>query len=206
MALNNLKDFTTSINRGGVLKNNKYVATIAFGRDHYLVNSPFGYGTGESALFSIRCDSVQLPGVSIASADGPPRLGYGPVQKHPYNINFEDINLTFIVDSNSVVHRMLYDWVNCIVDFKGLGGTRLTTNTSTGRAAYEVGYKNKFSTDLTVEVYKDNGESGHVKAMTVTAYQAFPMAFPSVGLNWAEGDILKLSIPFSYTDYTVSYP
>jgi hypothetical protein len=208
--MRNIRDFTSSINRRGVLKNNKYLAIISFGNGHYLRSRANSNLDNETDLISIRCDSVQLPGLSIASADGPPRLGYGPIQKHPYNVNFEDINLTFIVDANSRVHKMLYDWVNCIVNIKGFGGTNVTDNTNniSGKtwSAYEVGYKDKFSATLQIEVYKDSGEDGkHEKTMTFTAYNAFPMAFPSVGLNWNEGDILRLNIPFSYTDYRVDY-
>jgi hypothetical protein len=209
--MRNIRDFTSSINNRGVLKNNKYIATIALGPDHYLSRRTAGNTNSDVELFSIRCDSVQLPGVSIASADGPPRLGYGPIQKHPYNVNFEDISLTFIVDANSRIHRLLYDWVNCIVNIKGFGGNTLRGNTNNiaGKnwAAYEVGYKQNFSATLEVAVYKDSGVDGnHEKTMTVTAYNAFPMAFPAVGLNWNEGDILRLNVPFSYTDYKIDYP
>jgi hypothetical protein len=41
--------------------------------------------------------------------------------------------------------------------------------------------------------------------MTFEAYKAFPMALPQIGMNWAEGDILRLPIPFAYTDFTVKY-
>jgi hypothetical protein len=207
MALRNLKDFTSSINSRGVLKTNKYIALISFGSNHYMSSRPGAVNSDDANLFSVRCDSVQLPGMSIASADGPPRLGYGPVQKHPYNISFEDISLTFIVDANSRVHKMLYDWTNCIVNYNGGGGKNLTGAIGPiGANAYEVGYKNKFATNLIIEVYRDDGQNGlNNKAMTYTAFDAYPMAFPSVGLNWTDGEILRLNIPFSYTDYSIQY-
>ena len=196
----NIKQFTASINNKGVLKNNKYLVTIGFAPGHYLNNSQV-----DLRLLQARCDTIALPGVGFASADGPPRLGYGPVEKHPYSVSFEDIALTFIVDAGSAVHKALYNWANVVVNYKDTGGAmKLGTKTSPGSGkhkAYEVGYRDNYAATLTIDVYKDTG----VKAMTFIAYNAFPMGFPSSGLSWAEGDILKINIPFAYTDYTVTY-
>jgi hypothetical protein len=200
-----IADFAASINTSGVLKNNKYIASVALPTGHYLSSE---LNPGDSTLFSIRCDSVQLPGVSIASADGPPRLGYGPIEKHPYNANFEDVALTFIVDANSRIHRMLHKWVNVIVNFEHSKGTIKGADDPGGTmrsAGYEVGYRNKYAADIQIDVYRDTGRVTNEKTMTYKLYNAFPMAFPSAGLNWNEGDILKINIPFAYTDYTVAY-
>jgi hypothetical protein len=200
-----LSEFAASINNKGVLKNNKYIATVFIGGNHYLSSQ---LNQGDAQLFAIRCDSVQLPGMSIASADGPPRLGYGPIEKNPYSANFEDISLTFIVDANSRIHKMLYSWVNVIVNFsssKGLTTLDSSTSLMNNSAAYEVGYRDRYATDMKVEVYKDVGENTHEKSMTYTLYKAFPMGFPSNGLSWNEGDVLRLNIPFAYTDYSVEY-
>lgn len=204
----NIRDFTSSINTKGVLKNNKYIADIAFRDGHYLTSTGQA-DLGDVRLFSIRCDSIQLPGVSLASADGPPRLGYGPIEKHPYNANFEDIALTFMVDANSQIHKLLYNWVNVIVNFQSQGGQQLFGSTGSMRsAAYEVGYRDKYAATLTVKVYKGTGDGveSSTASMIFTAYNAFPMAFPSAGLNWNEGDVLRINIPFAYTDFSVSYP
>lgn len=194
----NIKEFTSSVNKRGILKNNKYLVTMGFGKDHYLN----GRGN-ELKLLQSRCDSVSLPGVAFASADGPPRLGYGPMEKHPYATNFEDLSLTFMVDAGSEVHKTLFDWVNVIVNFKqAQGASVLNKKQGPMKAfAYEVGYRDSYAATLQVNVYKDTGQ----KAMSFIAYNAFPMAFPSAGLNWNEGDLLRLTIPFTYTDYDVRY-
>ncbi|CAB4143217.1 Bacteriophage T4, Gp19, tail tube [uncultured Caudovirales phage] len=200
-----IRDFTASINTSGVLKNNKYIASVTLPPGHYLSSE---LNTGDNTLFSIRCDSVQLPGVAIASADGPPRLGYGPIEKHPYNANFEDVALTFIVDANSRIHRMLHKWVNVIVNFEHSKGTIKGAGErggTMGASGYEVGYRNKYAADIQIDVYRDTGRSTNEKTMTYKLYNAFPMAFPSAGLNWNEGDILRINIPFAYTDYSVEY-
>ena len=194
----NIKEFTTSINNKGILKNNKYLVTFGFQAGHYLNER-----ASELRLLQARCDSVTLPGMSFASADGPPRLGYGPMEKHPYSATFEDLSLTFITDSRSEVHKTLFDWVNVIVDFKrAAGATRINNRGGAMNSRpYEVGYRDKYAATLTVSVYRETGE----KTMTFEAYNVFPMGFPSAGLNWNEGDLLRLTIPFAYTDYNVRY-
>lgn len=194
----NIKQFTSSINSKGILKNNKYLITFGFQQGHYL-----NQRASELRLLQARCDSVTLPGVSFASADGPPRLGYGPMEKHPYSATFEDLNLTFITDARSEVHKTLFDWVNVIVDFKNSQGITRVNNRAgpMNSRPYEVGYRDKYAATLTVSVYRETGE----KTMTFEAYNVFPMGFPSAGLNWSEGDLLKLTIPFAYTDYKVRY-
>lgn len=206
MALRNLNDFMTSINNDGFLKSNKYLAVISFsGADHYMRNRTGADPKAEGDIFTIRCDSVQLPGVAFASADGPPRFGYGPAEKRPYAAMFDDITLTFIVDSNSKVHRMMYDWMNCIVNYQGRGGADLTSRSgpsSTSQAsAYEVGYRDRYAATLEIQIYQANSE----KTMVFTAYNAFPMALPSNTLDWELHEPIKLNIPFAYTDYNVKY-
>lgn len=200
----NIQNFRTSINTKGVLRNNRFIARIVFPTNHYLYN----IYTQSQELFSIRCESLNLPGLSMASADGPPRLGYGPIEKRPYNTNFEDITLTFILDANSQIHKMFYDWTNSIINFRSEGLLKLSGNAN-ATAAYEVGYKDNYSVDLHIDVYKDSGPENSTESdkpvMTATLYKAFPIGMPGTPLGWEQSDIFKLSIPFAYTDYTVKY-
>lgn len=195
-----IKRFTSSINSKGILKTNRFEAQFSFARNSYMENSRALDGN----MLTLRCDSATLPGVSFASADGPPRLGYGPVEKHPYNPMFEDLALTFMVDAGSHIHKMFYDWAGCIVNFEGYGASTLdrpaTKNPTTARA-YEVGYRDRYACTLTLKVFSSTGR----QVMTFTAYNAFPMSLPQMSMNWAEGDVLRLPIPFAYTDFTVQY-
>lgn len=196
----NIRDFTTSINEKGVLKNNRFEAQFSFGRDSYMDSSP----ALDRGLLSIRCDSATLPGVSFATADGPPRLGYGPVEKHPYNPMFDDLTLSFMVDAGGQIHKMFYDWAGSIVNFEGYGARTLNTSSTlnpTPAKAYEVGYRDKYAATLTVRVMGTTNS----RPITVTAYNVFPMALPQLNMNWSEGDILRLNVPFAYTDFTVIY-
>jgi len=184
-----IDEFITSINKNGILKNNKYSVFFA---TPAALNS---YGKLNDIL--IRADSVRMPGMAFASADGPPRLGYGPTERVPYVANFEEISITFTIDANSYIHKFFNDWVNAIFNFKGQGNTQAKT-----KGVYEVGYKDSYTTDISIELYDD---LGNLK-LTNKVYHAFPMAFPSESLSWGDGQPIKLTIPFAYIDYEVNYP
>lgn len=204
-----INEFRTSINTKGILRSNRYF--VSFKVPKYLMPK---YGTLGTRLMSIRCESVSIPGFSFLSADGPPRFGYGPVEKNPYVPGFDGINLTFILDAQNQIYKFFYDWTMCIVNYNGRGGTNMRNNAvssgSTWRP-YEVGYKSDYQTDLDIFVYDGNknenssSEAGKL-VMSLKAYSAFPMGLPSTPLAWESTDAMKLSIPFSYTDFQINIP
>lgn len=211
-----INQFLSEINTGGVLKTNRYHVTFAAPK--YLQDAARNGRLNNSSVntpldvISLRCESVQLPGMSFASIDSTSRAGYGPIETMPYNIIYDDITLAFVVDSKSDVHRFFYNWCNSIVNFHSQGQSKLkdALGPVKGMKTYEVGYKDNYVTDIEISVYNNtttpaapNGE----KVMTAKVYRAFPKLLPSVDLSWASTDEhVKLSIPFSYTDFEVEYP
>ena len=96
----------------------------------------------------------------------------------------------------------MYDWVSCVVNFKGHGATTLRSKTGpVGAKAYEVGYRDKYAATVSIDVFKENDKI----SMTYILYNAFPMGMPPIPLNWNNSDVLRLNIPFAYTDYEVKY-
>ena len=193
-----LNDFMASISTRGVLKSTRYIVNFA---PPVSIRNKGLIGADQ---LSIRCDTVQFPGVSLATMDGPPRYGYGPNEAIPYNVITDDITCSFIVDAGSEIHKYFYYWINSIVNFQGKGGKSLNTANGPvgGFSAYEVGFKDDFCTDLIVSVY----DASDKKVMEAKAYRAFPKLLPSVDLNWgATDEIVKLVIPFTYVDFDVNY-
>lgn len=194
-----LNDFMASISTRGVLKASRYI--VSFSPPTYVRNVSGMIGTD---TLSVRCDSVQFPGMSLATIDGPPRYGYGPNESVPYNVTMDDITCSFIVDAGSEIHKFFYTWLSSIVNIQGKGGKSLTSANGVvpGFQAYEVGYKDNYAVDLTVAVY----DSTDKKVMEAKVYRAFPKLLPSVDFNWgATDEIVKLVVPFSYVDFEVNY-
>jgi len=205
-----INDFIAEINKAGVLRDNKYVAN--FGVPPYLnrPDSPISkyktiYNGGQLAL---RCETASIPGLQFAGIEGPPRIGYGPIEFNPYNVVYEDINLTFVLDTKAGVHKFFYDWMNTIVNFHAAGQSQLRNarGSVAGMVPYEVGYKDYYSTNLTIYVYNDNTDPTESNAsMIFNAYKAFPKAITPLTLNWADGQPLKLQVTIAYTDFEITY-
>lgn len=188
----NIENFRSEINKNGVLKTNKFLVKI---------NPPNSLKGRDTRPIELRCDNIQWPGVSFATLDTPPRAGYGATEVIPYAPIFEDITMTFIVDKNSETHRFFYNWMNTVINMKSIGQSLLQ------KGAYEVGYKDAYSTDININVYDDQGVEDKNKVMMATLYRAFPRTMPSFDLSWANNDeIMKLNVQFTYTDYFITYP
>ena len=195
-----LSDFTQEINSGGVVKPNKYLVSFS---------SPIALSGASTSTLSLRCDDAQLPGLALATAEGPPRFGYGAMEANPYGVIFDDVTLSFVLDTKSSIHKYFYSWANEVVNFKSKGQSALATGTGAyGANAYEVGYKDNYVTDIKVLVYKDSStdKSTQEQLMQYTLYRAFPKNLPPVSLSWATtNDFIKFPVSFSYTDYLVQY-
>lgn len=202
-----INDFISNINTKGVLRDNKYIAY--FGQPNYLRRLTKYQKLYNNDLLKMRCESASIPGLQFAGIDGPPRMGYGPIEFNPYNVVYEDINLTFLVDSESAVHKIFYDWMNTIVNFRSrgqslIGAAATPVGPVSGMAVYEVGYKDYYTTDLTIEVYT-GVESDTKPSMTFHAYKAFPKTITPLNLNWADGQPIKLQVTVAYTDFEITY-
>ena len=204
-----INQFISSINQYGVLKNNRYI--VEFGLPEYLksyeatvLNNTMADGINSLNLISLRCEAAQIPGMSFATVDGPPRIGYGPIESVPYGVTFDDLSLTFILDAHSKIHRMFYDWTNSIVNYHSKGQSQLkeAKGPVKNMSTFEVGYKDKYCTDLNITVYDTDDKP----VMKATAYRAFPKLLPSTDLSWNNNDeLIKVTVPFTYTDFEIEY-
>jgi len=195
----NITNFRSSINDRGILRTNKYV--VQFKAPNYLAGK---YSSTD--LMSIRCENVSIPGFDFASADGPPRMGYGAIEKHPYVPGFSGMSLTFLMDSKSEIYNFFYDWTMSIVNFNGKGGTNYRNGTW---KPYEVGYKKDYQTELNISVYDGAKKEGSSKVagneiLSLKVWAAFPLGLPSIPLAWESTELMRLTIPFSYTDFEMT--
>lgn len=216
-----ISNFQASLDKSGVMRTNRFIAF--FNLPDYLRDNKELYGYGD-ALVSLRCQAAQIPGISLTTIDQP-RIGIGPIENIPSNLTIDDITLTFLVDAQSKIHNLFYDWFNTIVNFQGSKGqSALYKAYNIGRstsAAYEVGYKDQYTTDILISVYDGvtpSGTSaggqatptvaeGNVPIMNIRAFKAFPKTLPSIDMDWNSNDeVVKMTVPFSITDFEVSYP
>lgn len=192
--------FKADISNRGVLRNHHFDVSINLPASHYIK----GLYTNTD-LVSIRCEAASIPGMSLATIDAQPKYGYGPVEAFPYSVMYDQINLTFLVDKNSWIHKFFYDWISCVVNFNNANG--LDSAVSHGSSVfktYEVGYKSKYQAELVLNVYNEQNQ----RVQKVIMQRAFPKAINQIDMGWENTDsVMKLMIPFSfrefYTDYSI---
>ena len=199
-----LSNFKQEIHNNGILRNNRYL--VSFNAPLYLASEP-----GMEKL-TLRCESAQMPGVTFATIDGAPRFGYGPIESNPYGVIFDDATLTFLLDAKANIHNFFYKWSNSIVNYQSRGQTALKDayGPVKGMKTFEVGYKDKYVTDITITVYSDSstgkGTTDMKKVMETKLYRAFPKNLPQFDLSWnTTNDMIRLPISFNYTDFSTKY-
>lgn len=217
----NISGFRSSIEKNGVLRSNRFIAFFNLPPHLQAFKSQYGY---EDGLISLRCETAQLPGLNLATIDQP-RIGFGPTEGVPHNLAYSEITLTFLMDAQSKIHRLFYDWLNTIVNFQGSRGQSSLDKSwdvgSNKAYAYEVGYKEDYTTDILITVYDNyaspteggEGDAGYASeygnnpVMNVRMFKAYPKALPNIDLSWGANDeLIRLSIPFAFTDFTIDYP
>ena len=165
----NIKDFSAHINRFGTLQTNKFVVKVP---------APRIFGpSATDQLMEYRASNARIPGASL-DLQRVMRYGVGPEQKFPTNINFSDINITFIDTSENELWKRFTTWINGIFDFTGPAGG--------SEASYKTEYKIDYTSDVKIFVYDNDSVLKNVLVLK----EAFPVSISEVGVSWSENNKL----------------
>lgn len=174
MANSPLNDFISKVKQDGLARNNRFLVCISpknpwqLGPDNWL----------HDAL--LLCDQVQLPGTNMNTSDN---RTFGEIRKAPYERLYEDVNMSFYVDTSMTVKLLFDNWINFIQDT----GTR------------NFNYYDSYTADITIEVLDLKNQSRYA----VQLREAFPKSIGAIQLDQAGKDVMKLSINFAYKYYVV---
>jgi hypothetical protein len=162
--------FISQIKTRGLARTNRYRVDIPFP-----MGGMWGVDRDSAEVTTLLCDSVQIPGVNIATI---PSRFYGEVREMPYEKAFDAVTMTFFVDSNMQVKTAFDRWMASIVD--PLNRT--------------IGYYSDYTRDLEVHVENVDGST----PMTIKLFEAYPKTVGSVQLDSASRDVMKLSVTWQY--------
>lgn len=205
----NINSFRSEVINNDILPSHSYLVTFA----------PFRAGYDENKLLTsfviekrntlmMRCESIILPTPSLLEEENIRRYGYGPVEKVPYGVQFSDVSMTWLVDSNSEIIEFMHRWMNTIVMHDSPNANMAQSSEKRpgleGYRPFEVGYKDGY-TNPVVRVYVYNRQQ-----QVVTEYElfdVFPMNIQSMNLAWSdENQMQKLTVNFAYTNMRVKAP
>lgn len=141
-----------------------------------------------SRYLALQCESAELPGKSLTSADV---TIYGPGFKVPYKANYSETTLTWIC-TNEFYERKLFDrWLESIVP----------TDTNNARFPKGNGLTGGYMTNIKIVQYDD-----FIKQIyAVELIDAFPVGISSQALSWSDDGVHRLSVQFSYQKFKTIY-
>lgn len=195
MARFDLNSFRTEMNKSGVVSTHSYLISFAPFNDSIM--------NGFSDMMTMRCDSAILPSIALLKEENVRRYGYGPVETVAHGVQFGQVRLTWVLDSNADVMSFFKRWFAKIVNFKSFGGSDMKTKAGTF-SPYEIGYKDNYANDkMTIFVYDKQSKT----IIEYAIYDCFPIMSEDIPLAWGETDsTIKFSVSFAFTDIDISLP
>jgi len=130
-----------------------------------------------SKNLSFRCENAQLPSRTFATLEQ--KFGSNPLEKYPYQTNYNELELTFIV-SDDMSEKFFFDmWMEYI-------------NPS---YSYNFKYKGDYVTDLQVTQYDVTNKASY----SINVIDAYPISVNQLDLDWSNSEYHKLTVVFAYT-------
>lgn len=164
----NITDFLGSF-KTDVARPNRFDVTIP-------APLPMMYYLPTSRNLTLRCETAQLPSRTFATADQ--KIGSNPTEKHAYQSNYNESEMTFIV-SDDMSEKIFFDaWMEFI----------------NPTMSFDFNYRNDYISTLTVNQYSVDNK----KTYSINLIDAFPVSVNQLDLDWSNDGHHRLSVVFAY--------
>lgn len=169
--MSTLSQFIGEVRTKGLARQNRFTLDISI---------PFGLNNtyNELQLVHLFCEQAVLPGIALSTQ---PVRTFGENREVVYDRNFENIALTFLVDSNMLVKKLFDDWMNIIVD----PFTRLN------------GYYENYATQMNIIVQNIANNDMYECVL----FEAYPKSIQAITLDNNSKDVMKLNVTFAYKNH-----
>jgi hypothetical protein len=165
-----IRDFIANINGADLARPNRFTSLITYPK---LVNR---IGT------TVTCEAAELPGITYTTTEQ--KFGSNPIEKFPYHVQFNDVNLTFIVTEGMGIKNAMNDWMNLISPNTGYNFNYKTGKDGDGYAG-----------TITITQYSTSDVPIH----QVKLIDAYPISVNQLDLDWSSEGYHKLTVVFAYT-------
>lgn len=196
------------MSRKGLAKNNLYKLQITMPPGLKSAAQALNMPSSDEDLqdITLMCDSITLPGVSLATVDARP-YGYGPSELKAHTPIFQPISATFIVDAKGYTLSFFRNWMRGIVNYTS-EGKAVYSSTVNSTKAFESAYKADYETQMVLYVLSGQARESTANQLNVDIVsqtvinRAFPLEIGSAQLSYAFNDqYLTLPVSFSYFDW-----
>ena len=107
----------------------------------------------------------------------------------------ETLDLSFYVDKKYNVIEFFEGWIDYITGV-GINGTRSQYKSTP--IGYRMSYPNQYKSNLYLTKFEKDLED---KQLRYTFVDAFPISINSTGVSYAESDVMRYNVSFSYVRY-----
>ena len=167
-----IQEFIANVKSSGLARNNRFAV---------MFTPPTGVQPAGISKVLLFCDTVQLPGANYSTVQN--RM-FGEFRELPYEKLYDQISLTFYVDTEMKVKALFDDWQNMI--------SNPVTRT--------YGYYNDYITDMTIEVQDINDKTRYV----VRLQECYPKTISSIQMDMNSKDVMKVTVGFQYKYWLAS--
>jgi len=130
-----------------------------------------------SRQLNLRCEMAQLPSRTFATTEQ--KYGSNPIEKYPYQPQYNDLELTFIV-SDDMSEKIFFDsWLELI-------------NPS---YTFNFKYKGDYAVNMQVNQYDVTNNLSY----SINLIDAYPVSVNQLDLDWSSTEHHKLTVVFAYT-------
>lgn len=138
--------------------------------------------------FKFRCERAEIPGRTVATVDD---TGSGPTLKLPYEITYNDIEITIICANDMEERKYFEKWIDVIVGNK---------NESTGGGL--ISYYSLFAKGNTLKL--SQLDDLNAKKITYTLHDIYPIGISPMNLSWEETNTYqRFNVTMNYRCYVV---
>jgi len=169
-----LSDFIALVKRNGIARTNRFTVNITPPAVLSLY-PPEGQSLRDMTLL---CDATQLPGINISTTQA--RI-FGEFREMPYEKLYDQLTLSFYVDSNLNIKKFFDDWQNSIQK-TDVNGNRTME------------YYDRYTSIIQIGVQDVSEELIY----TCTLYEAYPKTVNAIALDYSSKEAMKLSVSFIY--------
>lgn len=111
---------------------------------------------------------------------------WGPYFDAPVQTNSNDFQVSFYTKDNMNELKFFHRWMDYIH----------------GDGSWDMRWMNQYTTSIIIE--KLSAVEGKEPTMTMTYLKAYPVAIQDVNLAWADEELLRTQVTFTYVDYNVA--
>lgn len=173
-----ITDFISNVKSIGLARTNRYTVRVL---PPQLVS--FTSSSSTNQIVTLFCDSVDLPGMSIATT---PHRVFGEVREMPYDRMFNTASISFYSDSNLNIRGLFERWIHTIMNQK----------------ARTIEYYSNYIG--TVHIRIDNVDESMSSPYEITLHEVYPKSIDQIQLNASSKEILKVNVVLQYKYWTSS--